>query len=78
LGTKPGINDVMELTDVGLKVEFVSEDKAPHYTTRILRLGSSFFLRSGSQTLSLHKPLLERRLSEPPCKIVFFSGDTKK
>jgi len=37
-GTQPGSDDVMELTDVGLKVQFISEDKAPYYTTRILRL----------------------------------------
>jgi hypothetical protein len=36
-GTQPGSDDVMELTDVGLKVQFISEDTAPYYTTRILR-----------------------------------------
>jgi hypothetical protein len=40
LGTQPGIDDVMELEDVGLKVQFISEDEAPYYTTRILRSGS--------------------------------------
>jgi hypothetical protein len=37
LGTQPGSDDVMELTDVGLRVQFISEDEAPYYTTRILR-----------------------------------------
>jgi hypothetical protein len=36
-GTQPESDDVMELTDVGLKVQFISEEKAPYYTTRILR-----------------------------------------
>jgi hypothetical protein len=40
LGSQPGTDDVMELTDVGLKVQFVSEDEAAYYTTRILRFGS--------------------------------------
>jgi hypothetical protein len=52
LGSEPGVDDVMELTDVGLKVQFISEDDAPYYTTRILR--------SGSSTLPLHEPFYRK------------------
>ncbi|XP_049811714.1 tyrosine-protein phosphatase non-receptor type 2-like isoform X1 [Schistocerca nitens] len=37
-GTKPGVDDRLELKDVGLVVEFVSETEASYYTTRVLRL----------------------------------------
>jgi hypothetical protein len=42
LGSQTGSDDVMDLTDVGLKVQFVSENEAAYYTTRILRLDILF------------------------------------
>ncbi|XP_023713038.1 tyrosine-protein phosphatase non-receptor type 2 isoform X3 [Cryptotermes secundus] len=51
LGSQPGIDNVMELTDVGLKVQFISEDEAPYYTTRILRLTET---ESGNSRDILH------------------------
>nr|CAD7425261.1 unnamed protein product [Timema monikensis] len=51
LGTEPGVNDVMVMTDVGLKVQYISETEASYYTTRILRLTE---LESGSSRDILH------------------------
>lgn len=38
LGTKQGREDVMIFTDVGLKVELISETESSYYITRVLRL----------------------------------------
>ncbi|XP_063232882.1 tyrosine-protein phosphatase non-receptor type 2 isoform X2 [Bacillus rossius redtenbacheri] len=37
-GTQPGVDDTLTLTEVGLRVQYVSETEASYYTTRILRL----------------------------------------
>lgn len=42
-GNKSGGEDVMFLTDFGLKVQYISETEASYYTTRILRLVTKWF-----------------------------------